>query len=137
MQTFLAYPDFVQSAKVLDRQRLGKQRVECYQILNAIKGGSKGWVNHPCTKMWREHTNSLVLYGLAVCDEWIARGYKDTMRPRIAEFFNPDVETAAPKFLGSEDFHKSHRSKLIQKKPEFYLPLFPDTPDNLEYIWPV
>lgn len=28
MQTFLPYPDFVESASVLDRQRLGKQRVE-------------------------------------------------------------------------------------------------------------
>jgi len=28
MQTFLPYPDFARSAAVLDRQRLGKQRLE-------------------------------------------------------------------------------------------------------------
>ena len=33
MQTFLPFPDFQQSAAVLDRVRLGKQRVEALQIL--------------------------------------------------------------------------------------------------------
>lgn len=36
MQTFLPYPSGVKSARVLDRQRLGKQRVECLQILAAL-----------------------------------------------------------------------------------------------------
>lgn len=33
MQTFLPYPDFARSAACLDRQRLGKQRLEAFQIL--------------------------------------------------------------------------------------------------------
>lgn len=33
MQTFLCYPDFNKSAQVLDYRRLGKQRVEAWQIL--------------------------------------------------------------------------------------------------------
>ena len=33
MQTFLPYPDFARSARVLDRKRLGKQRVETLQVL--------------------------------------------------------------------------------------------------------
>lgn len=39
MQTFLPYPDFALSAKVLDNKRLGKQRLEAKQILeiNLIK----------------------------------------------------------------------------------------------------
>ena len=37
MQTFLPYPDFAESAKVLDNKRLGKQRVECLQIMKALK----------------------------------------------------------------------------------------------------
>ena len=36
MQTFLPFPDFVASARSLDRLRLGKQRVETLQILNAL-----------------------------------------------------------------------------------------------------
>jgi len=35
MQTFLPYPDFLQSLQSLDNKRLGKQRVETFQILNA------------------------------------------------------------------------------------------------------
>ena len=38
MQTFLPYPDFKKSASCLDYKRLGKQRVEGLQILNAIQG---------------------------------------------------------------------------------------------------
>lgn len=33
MQTFLPFPDFARSAKVLDNKRLGKQRIEAKQIL--------------------------------------------------------------------------------------------------------
>lgn len=39
MQTFLPYPNFVESAKCLDDKRLGKQRVECLQILNVLQMG--------------------------------------------------------------------------------------------------
>ena len=42
MQTFLPYADYTRTAKCLDRQRLGKQRVECKQILNALENGG-GW----------------------------------------------------------------------------------------------
>ena len=54
MQTFLPYKDFTKSAKALDNKRLGKQRVEVKQILNALDGKSKGWTNHPATNMWRD-----------------------------------------------------------------------------------
>ena len=36
MQTFLPYADYAASAKVLDRMRLGKQRVETLQILQTL-----------------------------------------------------------------------------------------------------
>jgi hypothetical protein len=38
LQTFLPYPDFAESAAVLDRMRLGKQRVETLQIAQALWG---------------------------------------------------------------------------------------------------
>ena len=65
MQTFLPYPDFKKTAKCLDYRRLGKQRVECKQILNALqkrKGGitKGGWVNHPATKMWEDDFQALL-----------------------------------------------------------------------------
>lgn len=38
MQTFLPYPNFKASARVLDTKRLGKQRVENLQIMSALLG---------------------------------------------------------------------------------------------------
>ena len=53
MQTFLPFPDYIQSARALDYKRLGKQRVEALQILNTLTGRSEGWSQHPAVKMWR------------------------------------------------------------------------------------
>ena len=39
MQTFLPYKDFRKSAQVLDYKRLGKQRVEAWQIYQTLKQG--------------------------------------------------------------------------------------------------
>ena len=85
MQTFLAYPDFTQSAKVLDRQRLGKQRVEAKQILQTIMDPSRGWQHHPAVSMWRGYTRQLAQYGAAICREWIDRGYNDSLLPFFIE----------------------------------------------------
>jgi hypothetical protein len=65
VQTFLPLPDFAESAAVLDRQRLGKQRVEVLQLLGALTGQRPGWVNHPAARMWRGHERALARYGLA------------------------------------------------------------------------
>jgi len=60
MQTFLAYPDYKLSASVLDMKRLGKQRVEAWQIVQALTVPEYGWKNHPAVKMWRGHVPSLI-----------------------------------------------------------------------------
>lgn len=135
MQTFLPYPSFSESARVLDRQRLGKQRVEVMQLLKALRDGG-GWANHPATKMWRGHTRYLALYGLAICDEWISRGYKDTCRERIAFEFSRHCGVP-PAWLGDPEFHASHRSNLLRKAPEHYSQFGWTEPDDLEYVWPV
>ena len=66
MQTFLPHESFEKSAQVLDWRRLGKQRVEGMQIINAITGKTrkdgkpyKGWINHPCSVMWRDYAPAL------------------------------------------------------------------------------
>ena len=64
MLTFLPYADFGLSARCLDRKRLGRQRVECLQILRTLRGVSTGWRNHPAVKMWQGCENTLALYGL-------------------------------------------------------------------------
>jgi hypothetical protein len=142
MQTFLPFPDFQQSAAVLDRERLGKQRVEALQILRALVIPEYGWQSHPAIRMWMGYVPALTMYGLAVVDEWTARGGEDTTREKIMEFApqaaHPDyaAKIPMPPWLGEPDFHLSHRSRLIAKDPRFYAKVFPGTDPDLEYVWP-
>lgn len=139
MQTFLPYESFERSASVLDRQRLGKQRVEGLQIIRALSGLTKGWVNHPATKMWRGHEWVLSRYTITMCNEWLRRGYKDTCIDKIlllADEHGSAWGDSKPEWLGMRELHVSHRSNLLRKDPVHYGPLFPSIPDNLEYVWP-
>jgi len=140
MQTFLPYADFQHSAMTLDRMRLGKQRVEVVQILNALTGKSKGWTNHPATRMWRGYEPALALYGIVICDEWTQRGYRDTCRQKILDTV-ADCElhkkpVVMPDWLGDEVFHASHQSSLYRKNPSHY-GIFGFCDDVADYVWPV
>ncbi len=137
MQTFLPYPSFKKSANALDRRRLGKQRVEAYQILLALSGGKSGWLNHPAVRMWRGYENSLVQYGIAICKEWKSRGYQDTCLEKINELRNPKKRTIHPSWIGKREFHASHKSNLIRKDKKHYGKYFPNVSGDLPYVWPV
>ena len=136
MQTFLPYADFRKSAAVLDRQRLGKQRVEAWMLLQNLAGESKGWKNHPAVKMWRGHERSLIEYALAMCEEWVRRGYVDTRAPLIRAYRRKFPKSGPPPWLGKRAFHRSHQSNLVRKLPEHYRAYFPNVPDDLPYSWP-
>lgn len=137
MQTFLPYPDFKKSAKVLDFRRLGKQRGEVYQILRTIRY-SGGWRKHPAVKMWKGYERALIEYGLIVCKEWKKRGYVDNMAKRIKEEFPGYLkrEIVYPPWFGNEKFHSSHRKALIYKNPTWYKTFWPDEIGELNYYWP-
>jgi len=138
MQTFLPYgSDYVKSALALDRQRLGKQRVEAWQIYRTLTGVTKGWRNHPAVKMWEGYEASLIDYGIAVCREWRDRGYRDTLLPQFVP--HKQRHAAIPTWLTwgeGYEVMRSHRSNLIRKMPEHYGPIWPDVPDDLPYYWP-
>jgi hypothetical protein len=135
VQTFLPYPDFAESARVLDDVRLGKQRVEAYQIVRTLSGVTKGWRHHPAVRMWRGHENALVDYGLAMCAEWTARGRADTVAANLVAYRH-DGATDRPRWLGDPAFHASHRSNLLRKDPAWYGRFGWDEPDDLGYVWP-
>jgi hypothetical protein len=132
VNTFLPYPDFVKSAQSLDYKRLGKQRVEAWQILRALRGETKGWRNHPATNLWRGHEKLLCEYGIAICNEWIARGYNDNMRERFVALHSTYPDCDVPEWLGNGYFHSSHMSNLNRKDPTHYQ--FNVT-DDLPYVW--
>jgi len=135
MQTFLPYNTFVSSARCLDNKRLGKQRIECLQILNSLSGVSKGWRNHPAVKMWDECTGALAEYGLVCCYEWSRRGFKDTTFDRIVVFSEND-EVTYPWWYGEPMFHASHRSNLLRKDAVHYGQFGWTESDDLPYYWP-
>lgn len=142
MQTFLPYPNFEKSASCLDYRRLGKQRVEAYQILRILIGinSKKGWRNHPAVLMWKGYEPALSHYGFVMCNEWSFRKYKDNLglwfMARSLEFHLDDKPIIMPPWFGLEEFHKSHQSNLMRKFPEHYQKYFPNIPNNLPYYWP-
>lgn len=133
MNTFLPYADIYKSAEVLDNKRLGKQRVETLQILLMLHEGGR-WENHPAVKMWRGHVNALVLYGMAICDEWTNRGYSDSCKERIEAYYHVGQSDEFPAWFGLKCFHESHRSNLKSKDPKYYAK-FTEEP-GLPYCWP-
>lgn len=165
MNTFLPYKSFEESAKCLDYRRLGKQRVECLQILNALISGpyqklnsnkweplseqqyqpfdhfhrKTPWYSHPATQMWKNYKEALIEYGMIMCREWLNRDYKDTVLEKLDNLdWNKEKETIYPPWLGDEKFHLAMKSNLIRKNPEYYRPIFGENiPDNLPYVWKI
>lgn len=164
MQTFLPYPDFTMSARVLDRQRLGKQRVEALQILRTLRTGpyicsecresfpddpccggmgkpiKTPWYNHPAVQMWKTYEWTLYTYLEAVCREWTKWGYEDTCYGKasilMSRHFADTPANVIPPWLGRVPFHVSHQSNLLRKDPEYYGKYFAGIPADLPYIWP-
>lgn len=137
MQTFLPFASFGESARVLDNRRLGKQRVENLQILNALVYPSYGWQRHPAVGLWRGHAYALWQYHEAVCDEWTARGFKDTCRAKVRELLAGKrfVSLEMPPIVGCEKFHASHRAALLAKDFTHYKQFgWSETP-KIDYIW--
>lgn len=128
----------MKSAKALDRKRLGKQRVEAWQIYRALTIPGYGWGKHPAVKMWRGYENALVIYALAMCDEWERRGYRNgEMRDKLEGLYRKMNDLKLPNWLGDPKFHRAHRSNLIRKDSEFYKKKWPKVPDDLPYVWPI
>jgi hypothetical protein len=135
VQIFLPYPDIEQTARVLDTQRLMKQRVESLQILNTLQGKSKGWQSHPAVKMVKDYQAWLCLYSIKICEEARRRGYVDNLLPHFEREILTYPYIIQPHWLGSY-LHTTHQSNLVRKKSDYYRPLFPSVPDNLPYFWP-
>lgn len=148
MQTFMPYPNTWASARCLDNKRLGKQRVECKQILLAL-GVSVGnhvadtgshWRNHPAVRMWRGHELALAEYAEIMCIAWRQRGFKDTLRDQFRDVADRLLANSqwhhSPNWLGYDRLHASHRSNLLRKDSTHYGQFGWLEPADLPYWWP-
>lgn len=132
----------------LDRQRLGKQRVEAAQILEILLNqpilpknldslipfdrSFKAWTTHPVLMMWKGYEEWLKLYLACSIGEWTSRGYTNNI---IVPSYDASTQIP-PSWLGLEEFHQSHRSNLLRKFPEHYRSFWPNEVDDLPYFWP-
>lgn len=138
MQTFLPYPDFIDTARCLDNSRLGNQ---CYRECKTLIQG--GWTNHPASKMWQGYSHALARYGLALALELLERpcSYRHAVAVRWISFYETLVDTLTdtgdPPWLGSRAFHDAHKSNLLRKDPEWYGQFGWQVTDDLPYVWPV
>jgi hypothetical protein len=133
MITFLPHPDFVRCARVLDRQRLGKQRLETRWVLERITN-EKLYFNHPLLRMWKPYKIALCNYGIAICEEWIYRGYRDNQ----LQYFvgNLGEEYDVPYWITDERLFSSHRAALLSKDYDYYSQFSWDEKPELNYYWP-
>ncbi len=136
MQTFLPYADFHKSAICLDDARLGKQRSEVKQILQAIERPTS-WSYHPAVRMWRGYETALAAYGKVVCDVWVDRGNEDNVCNFFYQWDIVDGEITLPWWFGMDAFHSTHRAALLDKMPKHYSRFGWTEKPELKYWWPV
>lgn len=129
MQTFLPVPSLGLSVELLDTKRLGKQRVEAYQILRVLQGVTTGWRNHPAVLMWKGYESALTHYMNLCIAEWIRRRRNNTMKI----LYTP-AKFLLPPWFGDDRLHASHRSNLKRKDPVHYSRF--SEPTDLPYFWP-
>lgn len=160
VNTFVTTTDLVQNAKNLDYKRIGKQRLEARQIIailealdNSKQLDTKGWIEHPATKMWHGYTNALKVYFNVIVREWIQRGYVNNMQlydiDESKYYVNPYIgngmfqyqftEYSFPPWFGYPPFIMAHRAALWRKNPVYYAKF--NSPElqpyiNIGYLWP-
>jgi hypothetical protein len=167
MQTFLPYPSFEESARVLDRARLDRQRVETLQILEMLTCNrlvssaplngrasrlpaerwhlearlGTGRSPHPAVLMWSGCIPGLLAYQRAVCDEWTRRGHRDTCREKAAFLVEASGfspdPVSMPVWWGSERFHAAHRAALMAEDPAWYGQFGWVDASDPDGLWPV
>lgn len=145
-------------ARDLDNKRLHKQALEAWQIFMVITkldpDGNyrepKGWVNHPAVVMWRGHEQALMIYIIAMCEEWKSRGFKTSIQAKAMKTYMAAIDRnlayqGMPWWMKDEAMYQSivtsHRQALLAKNYSHYKSLGwqEDTgvePDKYDYVWP-
>lgn len=133
--TFLPNIGFFKSIRPLDDARVGKQRQDVLKILKGLLGEGE---HHISQDMWDGYEYPLGVFGMSACSVWQQeRKHRDNLAfelHKILEDIPHDFEM--PPWMEDLNFHRSHRSYLIRKRPAHYAPLWPNTPENMPLLWP-
>lgn len=137
MQTYLPYPDFDRSARVLDATRLRVQRLDAYELHSLLTGVKRWRTADRAAKLWRGYELQLARYGLAISLECERRGFSDT----FAEWFMfraiSPTKPPLPPWFGDPAFHAAHRAALLRQDPIYYSQFDWTDDPSLPYLWPV
>lgn len=90
-----------------------------------------GYWNHPATKMWLFHLPALMCYFNLARSELVWRGTQHKYPP----IRNLSTLIQWPRWCADPNVIESHRSSLVNKEPQYYLPKFGPLVWN-GYIWP-
>jgi hypothetical protein len=82
--------------------------------------------------MWDTYTQALQMYMDICIEEWIKRGFKNTMLRAKPECY---VDTRMPHWLGNKKLHDSHKSNLLRKDLDFYKQYNWNVSNDMEYYW--
>lgn len=129
--TFVVDGDIVKAVSLLDNKRLGKQRVEAYQLIRILEGKSDSWKSHPALKMWIGYLDGLKYYYNCCVNEWIKRGKNNTM-----EIYSIPSKIDMPWWINWDRLHYSHQAMLNRKEPSYYSFSVPSEYMKRGYIWP-
>jgi len=163
MQIFLPFADFIKSLNALDSKRLGKQRLEAFELWMVITGRvtKSGWLRHPLVRMWKGFEVAIREYICKSVEIFGSRKTKDGKRffdnTKMLEYIDKyDLKVksneviALPDFVGKDEFHDSHKAMLYHKgklevelsemegkKLENYYDCFKEFAHIKAYFWPV
>ena len=138
-QTFLPYPNFKKTARVLDNKRLNSTINEgyeayCYNLGNPSNRPLRHPHGHCVNRLWKGYEHTLRRYLTTLKKEAISRGLK----PMNTEWFislEPE-HNKQPPWLGINIFHTLYKRHLLYKDPLYYTKYFKRQYPTLGYIAP-
>lgn len=125
MQVFLPFKSPLETAKCLDKRRLHKQIVECYQIMKAIKGESQAWKNHPICKMYKDNLKFLEAYTKTLelykeLSNFLQTNIQSDLNLQDrAERMNKEALSLLPSFI-TEEYCDIMKRRLYTKNNNYY-----------------
>lgn len=136
MITYVPLLDYSACASVLDDKRLAIQRVDVAQVYHALQDPFNRWHKHPAVAMWQGCETGLLLYGLAVCEEWLNRGHLDPMLADFERLLSIHSTAELPQWWSDNAVHASHRAALLAKMPQHYKQFHWTEKPGVNLVWP-